>query len=173
MKKLQFSLLLSLILMVSDLSAETIKGYVANGYTTPVSGAEVFLLDSEGNVVKSDVTGWTGGYKFKGIDPGFYILQVADFAVVVELKQKNLRQDFDLTRPGGAFSYGERAVEQAVQLLQQQALSSSRRGGSRSPDGSYPGSADYPGNVCYEGTCEKNGDTTTVYDDGGAVIDQY
>lgn len=147
------------------LMAATVKGYVSNGPTVPVSGAEVRLLDVNGNVVAQDTTGWTGGYKLKNIEPGAYVLQTGSFALAVQVEDGTLRQDFDQTRPGGAFSYGELAVEQAIELLQKQATQASAGSGPGSASSSSSGSSinlDSGSNVCYSGTCEDTSYGTTI-----------
>jgi hypothetical protein len=96
------------------------KGYKVHGYiysaTSPTStaaqGVNVVLINKQtGAKVDSATTGWTGGYKFKDVPPGKYVLKVNKFSRDVEVAKKNVRTDFDLSRPDGSYSAGRTFME--------------------------------------------------------------
>lgn len=163
-----------LITLVTPLSAwaagVTIKGYVSNGPTVPVSGAQVILTNSQGQQVASDTTGWTGGYKLKNIDNGQYVLSTGQFATTINVSGESVRQDFDLTRPGGTFSWGQYAIEESLKLIQQAAAEEAareKRAQSAKSRGSHSSGNDsidasLGNTTCYSGTCESTGYGTTI-----------
>lgn len=174
-----------LISLVAPLSAwangVTIKGYVSNGPTVPVSGAQVILINNQGQQVATDTTGWTGGYKLKNIDHGQYVLSTGQFATTISVSGESVRQDFDLTRPGGTFSWGQYAIEQSLNLIQQAAAEEAAREkqakNSRSGGRNYSNSdsidASLGNTTCYSGTCESTGYGTTINYGVDGSISEY
>jgi hypothetical protein len=136
----QLLILITLITPVYAMAAGSIiKGYVSNGATVPVSGAEVILTDAAGQKVATDTSGWTGGYKLKNIPDGQYVLSTGQFATTIQVSGKTIRQDFDLSRPDGKMNWGQYALEETLKVLQEDAKEEAKRKAmqTRSAGGSY------------------------------------
>jgi hypothetical protein len=100
-----------LALAALGLAAE--KGYKVHGYiystTSPTSaaaqGVNVVLVNKDtGATVGSATTGWTGGFNFKNVPSGVYVLKAGKFTRDVTVVKKNVRIDFDLSRPDGLYN---------------------------------------------------------------------
>jgi hypothetical protein len=96
------------------------KGYKVHGYiysatspsATAAQGVNVVLINkATGATVDSATTGWTGGYKFKDVPPGTYVLKLDKFSRDITVVKKNVRSDFDLSQPDGAYSPGKMFME--------------------------------------------------------------
>jgi hypothetical protein len=96
------------------------KGFKVHGYiysaTSPTStaahGVTVVLINKEtGATVDSATTGWTGGYNFKDVPPGTYVLKLDKFSRDITVVKKNVRTDFDLSQADGAYSPGRMFME--------------------------------------------------------------
>jgi hypothetical protein len=99
------------VLAEPALAAE--KGYKVHGYiyattspsSTAAQGVNVVLINKEtGKTVDSVTTGWTGGYKFSGVPPGKYVIKVKKFKQDATVVKKDVRIDFDLSQPDGAYN---------------------------------------------------------------------
>lgn len=85
-----------------------IEGFVGQSSTAPAAGETVKLLDGEtGKLLDMDDTNFFGKYKFDGLEPGFYIVQVGDIKREVMLKGKKKRLDIDLSAKTGAMDYSK------------------------------------------------------------------
>ena len=53
-----------------------VHGYVMTSPSAPAQGISVVLIDRQtGAIVDSSTTGFLGGYKFKDVAPGMYVLK--------------------------------------------------------------------------------------------------
>jgi len=119
-----------------------VKGFVANGPTTPVPDQTVLLVTADGEIAQQSSTGWTGGFKFREVAPGTYYLVTGDHAIAIEVADRNVRQDFDLSAPDGRLSYVDNAAAEFVTLLRN--ASQPGKGGAGAK---RPGSASGAGGV--------------------------
>ncbi|MEK7405697.1 MAG: hypothetical protein AAB225_11365 [Acidobacteriota bacterium] len=82
-----------------------ISGFVGKTRTEPASGSIVRLLDGEsGKVLDMAQVGFFAKFEFKNLKPGLYVLQAGDVKVEVLLKDKDKRQDIDLSSKDGRMS---------------------------------------------------------------------
>lgn len=82
-----------------------VSGWVGKTRTEPASGAVIKLLEGEsGKVLDMAQLGFWGKYEFKNLKPGLYVLQVGEVKVEVLLKDKDKRQDIDLSSKDGRMS---------------------------------------------------------------------
>jgi hypothetical protein len=110
-----------------------VHGYVMTSPSAPASGISVVLIDRQtGAVVDSSTTGFLGGYKFKDVAPGMYVLKVEKFTREVVVVKKNVRMDFNLSEPGGIHNPWKATLE---------SLASSGGGGGGGPAASVGPSA--------------------------------
>ena len=103
---------LVLILATSPALAKSkggkIEGFVGQSATVPAAGETVKLLDGEsGKVLDIDETNFFGKYKFDGLEPGYYAIQVGKIKKEVMLKGKKKRLDIDLSVDSGAMDYSK------------------------------------------------------------------
>ncbi len=85
-----------------------IEGFVGQSATVPAAGETVKLLDGEtGKLLDIDETNFFGKYKFEGLEPGYYAIQVGKIKKEVMLKGKKKRLDIDLSSDSGAMDYSK------------------------------------------------------------------
>jgi hypothetical protein len=86
-----------------------IEGFVGQSSTVPASGVTVKLMDSTGRVLDMDDTNFFGKYRFNGVAPGYYIVQVNNIRreVLVKKGDKKKRLDIDLSSATGAMNYSQ------------------------------------------------------------------
>ena len=85
-----------------------IEGFVGQSATVPAAGETVKLLDGDsGKVLDIDETNFFGKYKFDGLEPGYYAIQVGKIKKEVMLKGKKKRLDIDLSADSGAMDYSK------------------------------------------------------------------
>ena len=107
------------LFVLAGLGLAAEKGHKVNGYiyktTSPAAAAQgvsvVLINKATGATVDSATTGWTGGYKFKDVPPGSYVLKVDKFSREITVVKKNLRIDFDMSQPDGGYHAGKMLME--------------------------------------------------------------
>lgn len=106
------------------------KSYKVHGYiyatTSPgasaAQGVDVLLINREtGKKVDSVTTGWTGGFKFSDVPPGNYVIKVQKFKQNVTVEKKNVRINFDLSQPDGAYNAGRMLMQGLSKSMQESA----------------------------------------------------
>ncbi len=108
---------LSLFMLPLILPAAVVEGFVGQSATQVAPGMSVKLIDgNSGQVVDIDNTNFFGKYKFKGVAPGYYRLQVGDIQreLVIKGAKENKRLDIDLSAKGGAMDYSKAGREPAA-----------------------------------------------------------
>ena len=83
-----------------------IKGFIGESASQAAPNTTVELLDGNtGAVIDGMSTNFFGKYKFKGIAPGVYIVQVESLQKKVYVKEKDVRLDIDLSAANGTMDY--------------------------------------------------------------------
>ena len=96
------------------LHAAVIEGFVGHSSTQVATGVSVKLLDAKsGKVIDIDESNFFGKYKFKDVEPGYYLLQVGDIKreVLIKNPTDNKRLDIDLSAKGGVMDYSKSSAE--------------------------------------------------------------
>lgn len=101
------SLLLLPVLAQAAKKGQKVHGYIYKTTSpsfTAAQGVDVALINQQtGATVDSVTTGWTGGYKFKNVPPGKYVLKVGKFTKAITVARKGVRTNFDLSQPDGLY----------------------------------------------------------------------
>ncbi len=93
----------------------TIKGFVGKSAMEAASNTTVELIDGKTQkIIDSVVTNFLGKYKFTGLQPDTYIIQVGSVQKKIFLKEKNVRMDIDLSKKSGAMDYAEHLIKKTV-----------------------------------------------------------
>ena len=100
----------------SPQSGYSIHGFVGKTPTIPAMQENVVLINATTKQpVDMEKTSFLGKYTFSGVPPGLYIIQVADKQLQVFLKNKNVRQDIDLSAADGKMDYLSHHIKQAAE----------------------------------------------------------
>lgn len=87
-------------------SGYDIKGFVGKSAVEAASNTTVELLEGKtGETIDGVTTNFFGKYKFTGLQPGVYIIQVGKIRKKIYLKEKNVRMDIDLSAEEGTMDY--------------------------------------------------------------------
>ncbi len=99
-----------------------VGGFVGQSTSQAAPGVTVALILAEsGETVGTDETNFFGKYSFRDVPPGLYILQVEQVRRPLEVKNKNVRLDIDLSAKGGAMDYTKTGMPALNQALGQAA----------------------------------------------------
>ncbi|MGD8893174.1 MAG: hypothetical protein PVF94_09105 [Desulfobacterales bacterium] len=96
-------------------SGYSVFGFVGKTVEIPAPHENVLLLN--GNTrqpIDMERTNFLGHYKFLGLPPGFYIVQVSDKELKVLIKNENVRQDINLSAADGKMDYFGHYLKQGV-----------------------------------------------------------
>ncbi len=97
-----------------------IKGFVGKSSVEAASNTTVELLEGKtGKVIDGVTTNFMGKYKFTGLQPGAYIIQVGKIRKKVYLKEKNIRMDIDLSAKEGTMDYAGHHIKKFVKEQKQ------------------------------------------------------
>jgi len=98
----------------SPQSGYSIHGFVGKTPNIPAMQENVLLINANTKQpVDMEKTNLLGKYTFAGLPPGLYIIQVTDKQLQVFLKNKNVRQDIDLSAADGKMDYLSHSLKQA------------------------------------------------------------
>lgn len=98
-------------------SGYAIYGFVGKAVEIPAAQAKVMLLNGNTNQsIGVEITNSLGHYQFLGLPPGLYIVQVNDKQLPVLLKEKNVRQDINLSSADGSMDYFGHYLNKAASL---------------------------------------------------------
>jgi hypothetical protein len=76
---------------------QVIEGFVGQSSTVPAPGLMVRLLDGTGQALAQDDTNFFGKYKFDGLLPGYYIVQVNNVRMEVRLEETDKKSGWTST----------------------------------------------------------------------------
>ena len=111
-------------------SGYSIYGFVGKTANMPAILENVLLINTNTKQpVDMGKTNFLGKYTFAGLPPGLYVIQVDDKRLPVFLKNKNVRQDIDLSAADGKMDYTQDAVTELSKTLAAESQPSSTGSG--------------------------------------------
>lgn len=99
-------------------SGYSIHGFVGKTANMPAMQENVLLINANTKQpVDMGKTNFLGKYTFVGLPPGLYVIQVGDKRLPVFLKNKNVRQDINLSAPSGKMDYTQDGMTELSKTL--------------------------------------------------------
>jgi len=163
-------------------SGFTITGFIGKTPEVPAAGSTVKLLDGTGKrQIKSVTTNFLGKYTFAQLPPGHYIVAAGKFKKKIQLQDRDIRMDIDLSAPEGGMDYFGHFAKKEMKEAESRSGSggSGGRSGPNDPNlakqiagvwWGYSGSTERKIGLCPDGTYRdytESGYSGRTYDSGG------
>ncbi len=164
-------------------SGFAIAGFIGKTPEVPASGATVTLLDGAGKKqLQSATTNFFGTSSFAQLPPGHYTVAAGKFRKKIQLQDRDIRMDMDLSAPDGGMDYFSHSAKKALKEAQSQNGSGGVGGGRSGPNDpalakqiagvwwGYAGSTERKIGLCPDGTYmdyTESGYSGRTHDSGG------